>query len=292
MINSVSPALPSGVAVSIVGSDTFVRVESQGVRIEIPGYEEEAYIRISEDGLVEVNDASITAVLNDDRYGNVDVSKVDKTSPPQWRVISRSGVAMWHDHRSHWMSPKSPTAIDETGKVFDWEIPLVVAGQKTTITGTLYLRESASVAWWLLGLPAMLVSFVLALTRRRAFLWLVIAASLLGSIVGYMEFVGLPSGARITPLLLAFSAGAGALGLAAIGASRRDGGHHVAVSMNAGAGATLVMVVWILWTQVSAAYVPGLSSPVWARVALPIMLGVGIVTAVDGIARIVRPIRN
>ena len=289
IITSVTPALPSGVSVSIVGSDTFVRVESDGVRVEIPGYEDEEYIRISVDGVVEVNDASITTALNEERYGNVDVSKVDKNSPPRWRVMSRDGIAMWHDHRSHWMSPKSPAAIDDAGKVFDWEIPMVVAGQKTTIAGTLYLREQASFAWWLLGLPAMALTFVLAIARRRVFLWLVVIASAAGSIVGYMEFVGLPTGARITPLLLVFSVGAGILGLVAISASRRDGGHHVAISMNAGAGATLVMVVWILWSQVRAAYVPGLSDPWIARTVLPVMLGVGLVTAIDGIAGIVRP---
>jgi hypothetical protein len=74
-----------------------------------------------------------------------------------------------------------------------------------------------------------------------------------------------------------------------ISASRRDGGHYVAVSLNAGAGATLMIAAWLCIDQVRAAYVPGLESAWIARATIPAMLAVGLVAAVDGITRIVKP---
>ena len=289
VINTIRPALPDGVRVSIVGADTFVRLESDGVRVEVHGYDDEQYLRISAEGVVEINDASMTTVLNGDRYGNVDVTNVDTSGIPKWRVIGTNGVAMWHDHRSHWMSPKPPAAIDENGKVLDWEIPMIIAGTRTMVSGTLYIRDKASVAWWLFGLPAILLAVVLALTRRRLFLWLAAVASVKGIIVGYLEFTGLPDDARITPVLMMFSAGALVISAMAIAASRRDGRHHVAVSLNAGAGVALVIVAWLCVDQIRAAYVPGIEWPWMARATLPSLMGIGLVSAIDGVTRIMRP---
>jgi hypothetical protein len=290
VITDISPALPDGVRVSIVGGDTFVRIESDGVRIEVHGYDDEQYLRISPEGVVEVNEASMTAVLNGDRYGNVDVSNVDTSGAPRWKVTGTNGVAMWHDHRSHWMSPKPPSAMDTTGRVLDWKIPLIVAGKRILMSGTLYVRDKPSIAWWLLGIPAMLLTFALAMMRRRLFLWVAVVVAVAGVMVGYLEFTGLPDGARITPVLMMFSAGTLVVAGLAVGASRRDGNHHIAVSLNAGAGAALVIVAWLCSGQVRAAYVPGLDWPWMARVVVPVMLGAGIVTAFDGIARIARPL--
>ena len=289
VINTIRPALPDGVRVSIVGADTFVRLESDGVRVEVHGYDDEQYLRISAEGVVEINDASMTTVLNGDRYGNVDVTNVDTSGIPKWRVIGTNGVAMWHDHRSHWMSPKPPAAIDEDGKVLDWDIPMIIAGTRTMVSGTLYIRDKASVAWWLFGLPAIFLAVVLALTRRRLFLWLAAVASVKGIIVGYLEFTGLPADARITPVLMMFSAGALVISAMAIATSRRDGRHHVAVSLNAGAGVALVIVAWLCVDQIRAAYVPGIEWPWMARATLPSLMGIGLVSAIDGVTRILRP---
>lgn len=289
VITSVSPALPDGVRVSIVGGDTFVRLESNGVKVEVHGYDDEQYLRISPEGVVEMNEASVTSVLNGDRYGNVDLTNVDPNAKPKWKTIATNGVAMWHDHRSHWMSPKRPAAIDDSGRVLDWDIPLIVAGKPVMVSGTLYLRDKASVLWWLLAIPGLLISLLLALTRRRLLLWLTAMVSAAGIVLGYFEFTGLPEGARITPILMLFCAGALAISVASIAASRRDGGHFVAVSLNAGAGATLAIAAWLCLDQVRAAYVPGLDSPWFARAIMPMMLAIGLVSAIDGITRIVKP---
>ena len=288
VIEKISPAVPGGVKIEIVGGDTFVRLTAVGVRAEVRGYDKEPYIRINENGLVEMNDASVTAVLNGDRYGNVDTSKMKPSEVPQWRTISVDGVAMWHDHRSHWMSPMKPATIDDKGTVLKWEIPMTIAGKATVVSGTLYLRETASVAWWLLIIPAVAIAVLLALLRRRTFFALVVGASLLGVATGFFEFTGLPEGAQITPVMLLFCAGAAVLAIAASVRLIRPGAMHIALSLNAGAGAALVVGAWLTADQVRAAYIPGIDALWLARTAIPVMMGVGLVSVIDGVTRIIR----
>lgn len=288
VIESVVPAPPDGVKVEIIGSDTFVRLTSVGVRTEVHGYDDEPYLRISAEGLVEINDSSVTAVLNGDRYGNVDTSQMKPNAVPKWRTIATNGIAMWHDHRSHWMSPKLPAAIDDQGKVLDWKIPMIIAGRRTLVSGTLYVHDKASSAWWLIGVPAVALAVILSLFRRRGFFALVLAASLLGVVTGFMEYNGLPDGARITPIMLMFCAGAAVIALASMVRLIRPGAMHIAVSLNAGAGAALVVCSWLTANQVRASYIPGIDSMWMARIAIPVMMGIGIVSVIDGVTRIVR----
>lgn len=287
VIDTVAPALPSGVRVDIVGSDTFVRVRSTGHSVEVAGYEGEPYMRIAVDGTVEVNDGSVTSVLNGDRFGNVDLSNFEPTEKPVWREVSTNGTAMWHDHRSHWMSPKPPAAIDASGKVQTFSIPLAVDGVATTVTGTLYLRDRASAAWWLVGATGMMVALIVTLMRRGA-LWIVLGAvSVLGFAVGVQEWAGLPVGARVTPVLSIFTAAA-MLVVATALAVRRFRRAHLVPVMNAGAAATMLTAVWLCSDQVTAAYVPGLDTAWQARAVIPLMLGASLVALIDGVMSVTR----
>ena len=288
VIEKIAPAVPDGVKIEIVGADTFVRLTAVGVRAEVRGYDDEPYLRISAEGLVEVNESSVTAVLNGDRYGNVDTSKMKPNNVPKWRTIATNGIAMWHDHRSHWMSPLLPATIDDKGTVLNWDIPMIIAGQRTLVSGSLYLRDQASAAWWLLVIPALAIAVLLSLLRRRAFFALVVGASLLGAVTGVLEFTGLPKGAQITPVMLMFCAGALTIAIAAAIRLIRPGAMHIAVSLNAGAGAALVVCAWLTADQVRAAYIPGIDALWLARTAIPVMMGVGLVAVIDGVTRIIR----
>lgn len=289
VIESIAPALPAGVLISVVGSDTFMRVETKGVSVEVPGYEGEPYLKIDAAGVVQINDGSVTTLLNSERYGNVDYSSFEASPTPIWRTIATNGIAMWHDHRSHWMSPLKPAAIDDKGTVHSFAIPIVVNGENVTVSGTLYIREKASVAWWLFGLGALLLAVGLSIAQRKAFFAVVAGVSLVGIIVGALEYYGLPHGARITPVLVLFSVAACAIATASLLPRFQKSGALVAVSLNAGAGATLIVAAWLCIDQVRAAYVPGLDQPWLARVWIPVMFGVGFVSVVDGVIRIAFP---
>lgn len=289
VIESVVPALPAGVSISVVGSDTFMRVETVGVSVEVPGYEGEPYLKIDASGVVQINDGSVTTLLNSERYGNVDYSSFEASPTPIWRTIATNGIAMWHDHRSHWMSPLKPAAIDDKGTVHSFAIPIVVNGENVTVSGTLYIREKASVAWWLFGLGALLLAVGLSIAQRKVFFAVVAVVSLVGIIVGALEYYGLPHGARITPVLVLFSVAACVIASASLLPRFQKNGALVAVSLNAGAGATLIVAAWLCIDQVRAAYVPGLDQPWLARVWIPVMFGVGFVSVIDGVIRIAFP---
>ncbi len=289
IIESVTPALPDGVAVDIVGSDTFVRVRSVGHDVMITGYENEPYLHITTTGDVFVNDGSQTALINGNRYGNVDTSKFVESPNPVWRKIGTNGTAMWHDHRVHWMSAKRPAPIDPMGTVVAWKVPFSVDGVAITTTGTLFLREKASVLWWLAGFAALLCAVALSVWRRREFFAATFLMSVVGVVVGAIQYVGLPDGARITPLILMFSTGAAvAAAISMLMQRRSQSSEHIAVLLNAGAGATLVVCVWLCADQVRAAYVPGVDQDWLVRMLIPALLGIGLVATIDGVTRIRR----
>ena len=289
VIDSIAPALPSGVQVDIVGSDTFVRVQSDGHDVMVTGYKNEPYMHITTKGEVFVNDGSQTTLINGDRYGNVDTSSFVESPSPVWRKIGTNGIAMWHDHRVHWMSPKQPAPIDTVGTVLEWKVSMSVDGVATTVAGTLFLREKASMLWWLAGFAALLCAVVLSVRRRREFFVLTFLVSMVGVAIGLMQYLGLPDGARITPLILMFSTGAAVVAAVSMFMQRR--GHasqHIAVSLNAGAGATLVVCGWLCADQVRAAYVPGIDQEWLVRMLIPALLGIGFVATIDGVTRIMR----
>jgi hypothetical protein len=289
VIDSITPALPAGVAVDIVGSDTFVRVQSVGHDVMVTGYKNEPYMHITTKGDVFVNDGSQTTLINGDRYGNVDTSSFVETPSPVWRKIGTNGTAMWHDHRVHWMSPKQPAPVDTVGTVLEWKVSMSIDGVATTVAGTLFLREKSSMLWWLAGFIALLIAVVLSVRRRREFFALTFLMSMVGVVVGAMQYVGLPDGARITPLILMFSSGAAVVAAVSMFMQRR--GHasqHIALSLNAGAGATLVVCGWLCADQVRAAYVPGVDQEWLVRMLIPALLGIGFVATIDGVTRIMR----
>jgi hypothetical protein len=289
VIDSITPALPAGVAVDIVGSDTFVRVQSDGHDVMVTGYKNEPYMHITTKGEVFVNDGSQTTLINGDRYGNVDTSSFVESPNPVWRKIGTNGTAMWHDHRVHWMSPKQPAPIDTAGTVLEWKVSMSVDGVPTTVAGTLFLREKASMMWWLAGFIALLCAVVLSVRRHREFFVLTFLISMMGVAVGAMQYIGLPDGARITPLILMFSSGAAVVAAVSMFMQRRgQASQHIAVSLNAGAGATLVVCGWLCADQVRAAYVPGIDQEWLVRMLIPALLGIGFVATIDGVTRIMR----
>lgn len=290
VIESVSPGLPQGVQMDIVGGDTYIRIRSTGHEVTIPGYEGEPYVRISANGRVQVNDASATTVLNGDRYGNVDLSSFTPSATPKWRTIATDGMVMWHDHRVHWMSPQKPAVIDSKGTVLTFDVPFTVDSTEFHAKGALYLRDRASLAWWLLGALALSIALLVILMRTSMFVVPVLCASLLGTVVGYLEYFGMPMGARTNGFLMWCSAGAIALAASSwlLAQSRRI--TYATGPVLAGAGLTLVVAALVNAHQVGAAYIPGIQNMWMARFAIPTMLGTGIVTTINGVMRAWRPL--
>lgn len=288
-IMSVTPNV-KGVRVDIVGGDAFVRVRSQNHDVTVTGYQGEQFLHIAADGTVSVNAASLTLALNKTRYANTDSSGYDPKTPPVWTVVSHSGSYMWHDHRAHWMSPIDPRPSSHGEAVQNFAIPLVVDGNSVTVDGGIYLRTSSRL-WWLI--VPMVIALVLLASRRWR--WAIPFAAFIAGLkmtsLGAMEYTALPSGARITPVLLLFGAlalvcAAGAFAWPRI--TRNEFAHLASHALVAGAGSTLCIGVWMNWRQVTSGYVPGLAHAWFAHAALPMALGVGVVAVVSGVRAVIR----
>lgn len=284
VIESVDPSLPAGVSVDIVGADSPMRIRGVGHSIEVPGYENEPYLRIDLDGSAYINDASVTAAVNEERYGS-DPGPRLPSDTPEWRRTQPDGTVMWHDHRVHWMSRSDPPVRDDKGSVLEFAVPIVVDGTTHTVKGTLYLRPNASWGWWL-GVPVALAAFVL-LRRRSGILGAVSCGLvLMGVIVGAAQWTSLPVGARVTPVLAGFSLLAAVLvAVSLVPVVRRSA--DTAAAIVAGAGTSLVVGAVLCGEQVRSAWVPG--TDVQARVMVPVLLGWGVAMTVDAVMSILRP---
>ena len=138
-VTAVTPET-DGITVTVLNNDDRLELHNtSGKDVVIAGYEGEPYARVRGDGTVQVNTNSKAYYLNDDRYGDVKVPS-GLSKQPRWKELSRSGRFEWHDHRMHWMSKSKPPQVkDEDAKthIFDWRIPITVAGAQGQIAGTL-----------------------------------------------------------------------------------------------------------------------------------------------------------
>jgi hypothetical protein len=175
-INSIRPAsLAEGLSFSIVNFDDHVRLENDsGREVVVLGYDDEPYIRISADGLVEVNLNSPAQYLNQDRFADVDLpARADENAAPEWKEVGDNGIYEWHDHRSHYMSESLPPQVKDESKetkVFDYEIPIEVDGKSATVDGTLTWvgnDSKAPVIPFVILALAVIAAIWFAVRRRR-----------------------------------------------------------------------------------------------------------------------------
>ena len=284
VIESIDPSLPAGVEVDVVGADSPLRVRVRGHAVEVRGYEDEPYLRIDADGSAWINDVSVSAALNEDRYGS-DAGPQLPSAEPEWRRTRPDATLMWHDHRVHWMSRSDPPVLDEEGRVLEFAVPVVVDGTVHTVAGTLYLRPDASAAWWT---GALLAAVAVAVLRRRRTVTIAASTGLAvaGVAVGAAQWFSLPDGARMAPLLAGFAGLALVLVVVTLLPVVRRA-HDVTAAVMAGVGASFMVGAWLCSEQVRSAWVPGAD---WqARVLVPIMLGWGAAIVVDGVMTILRP---
>jgi hypothetical protein len=176
-VRSITPAL-DGVDAQVVNFDDSIELRNRSGRtLIVKGYRGEPYVRIAADGAVSVNRRSPARYLNDDRYGEgVDLpAEANSNAAPVWEPVDRTGTYRWHDHRIHWMSRSLPPQVKDEGKrakIFDWRVPIAVAGRPGTIAGTLTWVGKSSGGFPLgaaisLVLAVLVGAAVVLLVRRR-----------------------------------------------------------------------------------------------------------------------------
>ncbi len=176
LVRGVTPQI-SGLRVDVVNGDDRLRVNNRGTQtVTIYGYNAEPYLRLSPAGTVAVNLRSPAHYLNQERFGGAQVPPIaDENAPPQWKVVARSGIYEFHDHRMHWMARTTPPAVKQQSgrtKIFDWKVPLRAGSTSGAITGALFWRGSSGggpsvAAWGGLGALALLGGASVVAVRRR-----------------------------------------------------------------------------------------------------------------------------
>jgi LPXTG-motif cell wall-anchored protein len=173
----VEPAA-EGLDVQVLNFDDRLELRNRSDRtVTVLGYREEPYARLLPDGTVQVNRRSPSTYLNEDRFAEVELpASADAKAAPEWETLDRSGRFDWHDHRMHWMGKDLPPQVKDEGKrtkVFDWVVPIAVAGRAGEVRGDLFWVPDAggdapSVAPFVLGGAALAgLGLVLFVRRRR-----------------------------------------------------------------------------------------------------------------------------
>ena len=165
-VRSTTPAV-AGVDIKVINyDDRLLMVNRSGRDVEVRGYDGEPYIRVL-----------ASYYLNLERFGGVQPpADASEKARPRWDVIDKTGRFEWHDHRIHYMSKSTPTQVkdeDERTKVFDWEIPIRVGGERVLVRGDLFWVPSPGGGLprgALIGLAAVVIggiAFVEVVRRRR-----------------------------------------------------------------------------------------------------------------------------
>jgi hypothetical protein len=142
-ITRVTPATQGLRATILQGDDRIGLRNTTGKTILVYGYTKDPYLRITPHAVYR-NERSPATYLNEVRFANENVdfpADVSAKAAPRWKQVADGPYYEWHDHRIHWMNPILPpqvrSAKDEPHHIFDWSVPIQVAGVPGSLQGTL-----------------------------------------------------------------------------------------------------------------------------------------------------------
>ncbi len=297
-VTSVTPEVP-GVTVRVLQfGDEFEVVNGTDTEVLVPGYSDEPYLRIGPDGVWR-NKNSPATYVNLDRFGLTSLPPgVDSAAEPDWEQISTEPQYVWHDHRTHWMTPNllPPTvAADPTRShtVSEWTVPLQYGDTDVAVNGVLTWSPPPSpfLTWPVYAVLVLLTAatgFVFRSARPLGLLMLVGGAAALWHAVATPEppaSIGSHAGAVVAALLPAGTAVL--VAVAGFLASRRGRG--------AMTGLLAVVLGWLLLVQglpdvdvLWSANVLSNGPQVLGRIAVAVLVTFGAGLVIGGIAAVRR----
>lgn len=249
-------SLPEGVDISIEGHDAFLMVQvSEGITVDIPGYENEPYLRIDDECRVFENQQAMSTWYNQERFGSdVDLNLMNHDIPPVWQQVGSRCAAAWHDHRLHYMSPSAPVNAQPGDVLVIGSIPMTIAGTQVTVHVESVLAEPPS-----RGVPIAAAIFTLGISglllRARLASFASTAAAVLALVLGGAQYVwsAPETGPQLTVVvipLLAGIAGGWAVG------SRHTSGSIISIGAQLLSGVLLAVWVWQRAGVLTAALLP------------------------------------
>jgi hypothetical protein len=194
-ITTIEPATDA-IDVAVVGGDAFLLITVEpGHEVVVLGYEEEPYLRILPDGVVEHNRRSAATYVNEERYGRTDVPDVvDNDAEPAWERVGDGGTWAWHDHRAHWMGTERPIGLDPGESLPPQVVPILVDGAPVEVEVSVTLVEAPSrapvVFGAVIGLGLALLGILLGPATTGLVMLLLGAGAL---VVGAGQYLSLPA---------------------------------------------------------------------------------------------------
>lgn len=173
-IQAVTPAV-AGISVQVKENGDRLQLVNRTAReVVVLGYSNEPYLKVNQEGVFQ-NRRSPAVYLNADRYGETNLPGfVDAGAAPDWQKTSSDRVAVWHDHRAHWMSRVLPPSVEGNKSIShavipNFSVPLSVNGAPVVITGNVNWIPPKS-PWPWFGVVAVVgaVLILLATTKRYA----------------------------------------------------------------------------------------------------------------------------
>jgi hypothetical protein len=257
---------PTGVSVTFVKLGQDIEVTRTSAReVLVLGYEGEPYLRLDNTGVSE-NIKSPAHFLNLDRYAATPVpADASKQATPVWLRRDSGNTAVWHDHRTHWMSPLPPPEVQSHPEVErsisgDHRVQLQVDGRPVAVLVSIeWVPRPNRTAWLALTSLGGCALVVLLDRQRRAVPACAVAATLAAVFL---------HGGGLAGSVFTAAAAAIAVAAAAVAALRRP--------VIFGIAAAIAVVFAVLRIDAFAhALVGGALPGTTARLALAVAIGAG-----------------
>lgn len=170
-----SPGTPDleDVRVDVIDVGERIALTNTGTdEIIVVGYEGEPYLRIGPAG-------TFTNLRSPATYLNATTTptgpppaSADPAAPPEWKQISTTSTARWHDHRAHWMGSQPAVVRNDPGRTHvltTWTIPLRRDGVDiTAIRGDIRWIPPTSPWPWIIAAAVIAIGIALASRLRIA----------------------------------------------------------------------------------------------------------------------------
>ncbi len=138
--------VPVGLRAQVI--DGYVRMwlsAPPGMTVIVLDYRGAPYLRFTRAG-VQVNENSSMYYLNQTPVAATPPADLNAHTTPSWHSVSGARAYEWHDGRLQALA--SVELSPGTNYAGRWSIPVLVDGQRTTITGTLWHRNDPSFVWF------------------------------------------------------------------------------------------------------------------------------------------------
>ncbi len=281
-ITSIEPET-AGIDVRVIGGGSFLELAvDRGVDVIVFGYEQEPYLHVRADGVVERNQRSPATYLNTSAGSGGDVpAGADPSLPPAWERVGSGGTFAWHDHRAHWMSPDPPPGATHDAPIQEATVPLLVDGTPVAVgVRTMWLTAPSRLPL-AIGAAAGAAIVLLALARRARLAGALLTVAIAAGAIGWWQYRSLPP--ETGPLIVWWALPA--VAAASIVVALVLGRHLVSYALVLLAAIELGLWVWVRRDSAFRALIPT-DAPYWldrgvmaATVVVAVIAGLGAAVA-------------